>query len=110
MRVAINGLFLASPATGTGQYLRELVRAMRAVAPQDEFIFIAPRADPTAPAPVEIYPTRAAQENFAKLEFEQRIFPRASGNGFDLAHVPHFGPPLFPHNPTVVTIHDLIPM
>lgn len=110
MKVALNGLFLDSPATGTGQYLRELVRAMRTLAPQDEFVFVAPHDDPTAPAPVEIHHTTATQENLAKLEFEQRIFPRAARNGFDLAHVPHFGPPLFPKSPTVVTIHDLIPM
>jgi glycosyltransferase involved in cell wall biosynthesis len=51
------------------------------------------------------------QENFAKLEFEQIIFPRAvRQNHFDLAHVPHFGSPLFPTQLTVVTIHDLIPL
>lgn len=110
MRIALNGLFLDSPATGTGQYLRELVRAMRTVAPQDEFVFIAPHADASAPAPLKIHPTRFGQVNLAKLEFEQRTFPRAARHGFDLAHVPHFGPPLLPSHPTVVTIHDLIPM
>ncbi len=108
MRVALNGLFLAYPATGTGQYLRELVNALRAQFPHDEFIFLAPRADSTAPARVEIQPTRFARENPAKLEFEQIIFPRAATK-FDLAHVPHFGSPLFPTHPTIVTIHDLIP-
>ncbi|MCC7163866.1 MAG: glycosyltransferase family 4 protein [Anaerolineae bacterium] len=110
MRVALNGLFLAAPATGVGQYLRELVRAMRALAPQDEFVFVAPHADPTAPAPVDVYPTRLSRDNLAKLEFEQHTFPRAAKRGFDLAHVPHLGPPLFPTHPSVVTIHDLIPM
>lgn len=111
MRVAINGLFLAEPATGTGQYLRELVIALRALAPQDDFIFFTPRADASAPAPVRVIPTRVRNENLAKLEFEQFTFPRAAQkNRFDLAHVPHFGPPLFPSVPTVVTIHDLIPL
>jgi glycosyltransferase involved in cell wall biosynthesis len=110
MRVALNGLFLASPATGTGQYLRELVRAMQTQAPADEFVFIAPKDDPTAPARVQTAPTRLARENLAKLEFEQITFPRTSAHDFDLAHVPHFGSPLFPARPTVVTIHDLIPI
>ncbi|MBI4670094.1 MAG: glycosyltransferase family 4 protein [Chloroflexi bacterium] len=111
MRIALNGLFLAHPATGTGQYLRELVSAMRALAPEDEFAFIAPHADASAPAPVLVTPTRLKRENFAKLEFEHLTFPRAAKqNRFDLAHVPHFGPPLFPALPTVVTIHDLIPL
>ena len=111
MRVAINGLFLQEPATGTGQYLREIVAAMRALAPDDEFAFIAPRADDTAPARVIVQSTRLRRENFAKLEFEQFTFPRAAQkNQFDLAHIPHFGPPLFSKLSTVVTIHDLIPL
>lgn len=109
MRVALNGLFLDYPATGTGQYLRELVPALEKISPHDEFRLLAPQADATAPATVEIYPTRVAHDNFAKLEFEQITFPRASKK-FDLAHVPHFGSPLFPSRPTVVTIHDLIPL
>lgn len=111
MRVALNGLFLAQPATGTGQYLRELVRAMRALAPHDEFVFIAAHPDSTAPAPVLVEPTRLGRENFATFEFEHLAFPRAAKqNHFDLAHVPHFGPPLFQSLPTAVTIHDLIPL
>jgi glycosyltransferase involved in cell wall biosynthesis len=111
MRIALNGLFLAEPATGTGQYLREIVAAMRTLAPDHKFTFIAPRSDATAHANVMVKPTRMHQENFAKLEFEQITFPRAvQENHFDLAHVPHFGSPLFPTQPTVVTIHDLIPL
>jgi len=78
MRVALNGLFLQEPATGTGQYLRELGAALRAHAPADEFSFIAPRADPTAPAPVIVASPRLARENFAKLEFEHCAFPRVA--------------------------------
>lgn len=110
MRVALNGLFLSAPATGTGQYLRELVRALRVQSPADEFIFVAPHADPGAPAPVLANPTRLSGENLAKFEFEQITFPRATRNDFDVRHIPHFGPPLFPARPTVVTIHDLIPI
>lgn len=109
MRVALNGLFLANPSTGTGQYLRELVRALRAISPLDEFVLIAPRADRTAPPPLQIAPTRLPGRNFAKLEFEQLTFPRASVR-FDVAHIPHFASPFFPTHPTVVTIHDLIPL
>lgn len=111
MRVALNGLFLQYPATGTGQYLRELVRAMRAVSPQDEFDLIAPFPDTTAPAPVWVASPRSQRENLAKLEFEQWSFSRALDRLHpDAAHVPHFGSPLVPFFPTVVTIHDLIPV
>lgn len=111
MRIALNGLFLAHPATGTGQYLRELVSAMRAISPHDEFVFVSPTPDATAPAPLDVFPTRLRSENFSKLEFEQVTFPRACKElHATLAHTPHFGSPLFPPYPSVVTIHDLIPM
>lgn len=110
MRVALNGLFLSAPATGTGQYLRELVRAMSGLA-QDRFTFISPHSDASAPAPIQLAPTILRSPNLAKLEFEHLTFPRAARRGnFHIAHVPHFGPPLAPSLPTVITIHDLIPM
>jgi glycosyltransferase involved in cell wall biosynthesis len=46
-----------------------------------------------------------------KVWFEQMTFPRASVRlGVDLAHVPYWAPPILPRIPTVVTIHDLIPL
>ncbi len=111
MRIALNGLFLDAPATGTGQYLTELVRALRDAAPEDEFTLIAPQVHSNAPTQVSLAPTRLRRENLAKLEFEHITFPRALGRGsYDAAHVPHFGPPLRSPIPLVVTIHDLIPL
>lgn len=110
MRVALNGLFLESPATGTGQYLVELTRALRALFPADEFTLIARKPAPVGLAP-QVYRPRLGHKNLGKVEFEQVTFPRAARDGgFTLAHVPHFGSPLLPSLPTVVTIHDLIPM
>lgn len=110
MRVALNGLFLDEPATGTGQYLRELVQAMRQLT-DDELILVAAHSDPTAPAPVHVAKPHFSSPNFQKIEFEHLTFPRyVWRHGFDLAHVPHFGPPFFPSIPTVITIHDLIPL
>lgn len=111
LRIALNGLFLQWPATGTGQYLRALVRTMAALEPEVELVLIAPRADPTVPVPLQIRPTWARQADLAKVEFEHITFPRAATRGgFTLAHIPHFGPPLLAALPTVVTIHDLIPL
>jgi glycosyltransferase involved in cell wall biosynthesis len=46
-----------------------------------------------------------------KVEFEHWTYPRAAAReGFQLAHVPHFGPPLFSQVASVVTVHDLIPL
>jgi len=56
-------------------------------------------------------PFDSISENLAKLWFEQVSFPRACRRqGVELAHVPYFASPLFPTTPTVVTVHDLIPM
>lgn len=91
--------------------MRELVQALRQLAPGDDFTFLAPFGDPSAPADVQIVPTLVRRPNLAKLDFEQRVFPRAARRGsFQLAHVPHFGPPVLPSLPTIVTIHDLIPL
>jgi len=46
-----------------------------------------------------------------KLWFEQVTFPRACRRlGVDIAHVPYWGSPVWPMVPTLVTIHDLIPL
>lgn len=95
MKLALNATFQARPDTGSGQYLlhlaRELARPQWAV----EQKLFAPRS----------------QSNLEKLRFEQIGFPSAARkDGADLAHVPYFGPALFPRLPTVVTIHDLIPI
>jgi glycosyltransferase involved in cell wall biosynthesis len=43
--------------------------------------------------------------------FEQVAFPRVCRRwGADVAHVPYWASPLFPPVPTVVTVHDLIPL
>jgi glycosyltransferase involved in cell wall biosynthesis len=112
MRVALNGWFLDSPATGTGQYLRHLVAAGVKLSQEDgvELALILPRADAIVTSAFCIARPRLSG-NLAKVEFEQITFPRASRiRHFAVAHVPHFGPPLFPSIPTIVTIHDLIPL
>ncbi|MBC8264411.1 MAG: glycosyltransferase family 4 protein [Anaerolineales bacterium] len=56
-------------------------------------------------------PFDSRSRNLAKLWFEQVSFPRACRRlDIDLAHVPYFASPLFPTAPTVVTVHDLIPL
>jgi glycosyltransferase involved in cell wall biosynthesis len=95
IRVALNAAFLHRPDTGSGQYLIHLVAELNRpgydVSPQ----LIEPPTD----------------GNAAKLKFEQLDFPRAAlAARADLAHVPYFGSALVPHVPTVVTIHDLIPV
>jgi glycosyltransferase involved in cell wall biosynthesis len=110
--VALSGWFLQSPATGTGQYLRQLSAELLPLARECGFEvnLIAPRSDTTVDAPLHVAAPHL-NDNLGKVEFEHLTFPRAAQRaGCALAHVPYFGSPLFPSLPTVVTIHDLIPM
>jgi glycosyltransferase involved in cell wall biosynthesis len=105
MRIGINTLFLERPDTGSGQYTRHLLEALAKVDSTNEYLLFSP--GPSPPIPNIQYPI----SNLAKLWFEQVTFPLACRReGIDLSHVPYFASPLFPTVPTVVTVHDLIPL
>ncbi len=113
MRVAINGWFLAHhPHTGTGQYVRALAEWLPQVAPRHEFIFVVPGRAPIAVLPgLALHPVACGGSDLDKVRFEQLLFPRACrALRADLAHVPHWAPPLASPVPFVVTVHDLIPL
>lgn len=95
MRVALNAWFWDRPETGSGQYTRRLAEHLAALDSTVEVIPVFPRA----------------RGDLSKVYFEQVLFPRAARRlGADLAHVPYWAPPLVPTLPTVVTVHDLIPL
>ncbi len=115
MRVAINAWFLEQPGTGSGQYLDGLLRAMPAVAPDCQFLLVVPHPSgfQVAGLKAEVWPLRSRfwQTNLGKVLVEQVVFPRLCRRwGADVAHVPYWGSPLQPTLPTVVTVHDLIPL
>lgn len=118
MKVAINAWFWDNPSVGSGQYLRYLLPALRKADEDLEIVLISPKPFDPAAAPLpnlKLYPAKTPFgrqfSNLAKVWFEQITFPRTCRKlGVDLAHVPYFGSPLSPSVPTVVTIHDLIPM
>ncbi|MGQ9598011.1 MAG: glycosyltransferase family 4 protein [Anaerolineae bacterium] len=119
MRIAINAWFLDRPDTGSGQYLHGLLRAMPAAAAEHEFLLVVPYPMldleiPGLRAEVWTFPirtTRPGGKQLSKVLFEQVFFPRACRMwGADVAHVPYWGSPLWTSVPTVVTIHDLIPL
>jgi glycosyltransferase involved in cell wall biosynthesis len=118
MRVAINAHFWDQPTTGSGQYLRNLVKELKRAFSDHEFLLIGPseagiehRVSTPFACACGAGTGDSRHENLAKLWFEQFAFPHTCRNlGADLAHVPYFASPLAPSIPTVVTIHDLIPM
>jgi len=96
VRIAMSGWFSGQPV-GSGQYTDRLAAALyetAAASPRAERLDI---VSPHARGPV------------AKLVFEQWAFPRSARTA-DVAHVPYWAPPLWPTVPTVVTVHDLIPL
>ena len=125
MRVAINAWFWDNPTTGSGQYTRLLVEHLAAVAPGLEIVLIA--SEGRSPNPKSQIPNPKSQipnvqfrltanryrltSALGKVWFEQVAFPRACRRlEADVAHVPYWAPPIRPSIPTVVTIHDLIPL
>jgi glycosyltransferase involved in cell wall biosynthesis len=120
MRIAINAWFLNQTGTGSGQYLEGLLRAVPGVEKDHQFLLITPPGEPEFKAPglqVERWPLQSPRwksnraGGVGKVLFEQVAFPRICRQwGADVAHVPYWGSPLWPTVPTVVTIHDIIPL
>ena len=114
MHVALNGWFWDQPNTGSGQYLRYLLAALRRTSPELKLTLILPphlQAVDDAPPNVDIVKTRGGSGNLGKVLFEQRAFPQmVSRVGADIAHVPYWGPPLSSPAPLVTSVLDVIPL
>jgi len=123
MRIGVNGFFLGQPTTGSGQYTENLLRELLRLDTENQYVLFSPSVQRSAGGKqleavsrglgghVLATPFDKGSRNLAKLWFEQVSFPLACRRlGVDLAHVPYFASPLFPAVPTVVTVHDLIPL
>lgn len=114
MRVAINAWFWDNLIAGSGQYTRRLVEHLAAAAPDLELLLVAPQGrgfQCSRFAPHVSRITQPGASDLSKVWFEQIAFSYACRRlGADVAHVPYWAPPLRPSIPTVVTIHDLIPL
>jgi glycosyltransferase involved in cell wall biosynthesis len=124
MHVVVNGWFWNRPDTGSGQYVRECIGALAALAPDVRITVVVPQESQKQDAPGAggkrqeelppnciLHPAFCNLSDWDKLHFEQFTFPRLCRElGADLAHVPYWGSPLGPSVPTVVSILDLIPL
>ncbi|MFH1484829.1 MAG: glycosyltransferase family 1 protein [Chloroflexota bacterium] len=122
MRVGISGTFLDKPMTGSGQYVRNLLRELSGIDDVEMTVFcpsgtafdearamLQDAAHVKAPSLVHV--KTPFQGNLGKVWFEQFGLPQSCrAEKVDLLHVPYFGSPLRPPCPTVVTVHDLISM
>jgi glycosyltransferase involved in cell wall biosynthesis len=89
MRIALDGMPLASPLTGVGHYTAELARNLAVVAPSDSFTFILPGG--------------LLKRRWWSLGLPLHLLR----NSFDLFHGTNYEIPFWSRRPTVVTIHDL---
>lgn len=120
MHIAINGWFWDQPFTGSGQYTRELVRALWRLRSLEsafaklEITLILPKratAPESVPDGVKIETVGVGGGQLGKVWFEQRTFPAVCGRlKADIAHVPYWAAPLSSPARIVVTIHDVIPL
>lgn len=122
LRITINGYFLLRPATGSGQHLYYLLEGLDAVDESNRYLVLYPRLGdsqivrtPHLGSNFEVREVHGPAERlgarFGKLWWEQVGLAQACASvGTDVLHTPYFASPLFPNSPTVVTVHDVIPM
>lgn len=114
MHIVFNGWFWDQPNTGSGQYLRRLLHALRRLSPELQLTLVLPpglaRPD-DLPANVTPITTGGSRSNLGKVLFEQRTFPQMAGrSGAEIAHVPYWGPPLSSPIRLVTSVLDVIPL
>jgi glycosyltransferase involved in cell wall biosynthesis len=119
MKIGINTYFFKFPASGSGQYLMHLLQALAEVDQKNTYILLSPqpiseKIETLLKFPQTVTPVpRLARRNASieNLMWEQFTLTSAARKaGVDLLHVPYFAPPFFPRTPSVITIHDIIPL
>ncbi|MCC7372991.1 MAG: glycosyltransferase family 4 protein [Chloroflexi bacterium] len=123
MRIGINALFLQKPMVAAGLHLYYLLEGLDAYDRRNEYVLLSPRfrkaytsGFPQLPSDrfrnVEVW-TKISRfgDNVEKLWWEQiGLVQAATREKVDLLHCPYFAAPLTQTCPTVVTIHDVIPL
>lgn len=130
MRIAINSWFLGQDTAGSGQYLHYLLAHLALHEPDAQICLVTPdRPDARRKQQFNALFTQVTHElppsnvelivcalpniasPLAKLYWEQILFSRIALRwGADLLWVPYWAAPFWQPRPTVVTIHDLIPL
>ncbi len=112
MHVALNGWFWQKPHSGSGQYLRQLLRALTQLPAPPQLTLVLPAGVPAGkdlPTGVKTISTHGRRGRLGKLLFEQRGYPRAvAACGADIAHVPYHGAPLRSPAPLVTSVLDVV--
>lgn len=114
MHILVNGWFSGTDTAGSGQYLHHLLRALPSADPTVHWSLLLPTDAPAPDFPgVEIVRRSLPPlpRQLRKLWWEQIAGPRAARDlRADVLWAPYWASPLRSAIPTVVTIHDLIPL
>ncbi|MBP7960467.1 MAG: glycosyltransferase family 4 protein [Caldilineaceae bacterium] len=112
----VNGWFVGRSHAGSGQYTDHLLAHLPPVAPQAKWTVLLPEDTPL-PAPIhpnltfQSIPLPRLPASLAKVWWEQITIPRLARRlRADVLWVPYWAAPWWQPMPTVVTIHDLIPL
>jgi glycosyltransferase involved in cell wall biosynthesis len=123
MRIGINALFLQKPMVAAGLHLYHLLEGLDAFDRRNDYVLLSPRFRkayatrfPQLTADrfrrIEVF-TKVARlgDNVEKLWWEQiGLVQAVTREKVDLLHCPYFTAPVTQTCPTVVTIHDVIPL
>ena len=123
MRIGINALYLQRPMVAAGLHLYHLLEGLDSYDRRNEYVLLSPRfkkayltRSPQLRADrfksVQVW-TKVAKlgDDVEKLWWEQwGLFKAARREKVDLLHCPYFTAPAIQTCPTVVTIHDVIPL
>jgi len=121
VHILINGWFWGQSTTGSGQYLHRLVEYLARQEGSAKFTLLMPQIGERGlgsgdwDAQSQIFHLQSSipplPRQLAKLYWEQITVPAAARRlGVDLLFVPYWAAPLWQPVPTVVTVHDLIPI
>ncbi len=118
MRIGIDVTAAITQGGGIGRYTRELIFALTAVDPHNEFHFFSARSTASSPVPnpipqaknVQLYTAPFDERWLYRLWYRLRLpLPVQWFTGkLDLFHSPDFVlPPVYGRIPTLLTVHDL---
>ncbi len=121
MHILVNGWFAGQKTTGSGQYLDQLLPYLARQASTTQITLLTPAFSTLANGsmPVDMHPKIIVQPvglppipmNLAKVWWEQYKVPQlAQAFRADVLWVPYWAAPWWQPVPTVVTVHDVIPL
>lgn len=112
LHIAVNGWFIDKPHAGSGQYLQALLETWKRQPAGPRVTLLTPaHLTPPRLAGVEIVALPSRRGALGKVWWEQVSVPRAARHlAADVLWVPYWAAPWWQPVPTVVTVHDLIPL